>query len=79
MLKGLLLRVLLKLFGDYIESDGLTDKLSVKLWEGELKLTNLRIRRDALDRLEVPFVARSGSIGELTIKVPPLSCPCHSK
>lgn len=69
MLKGFVLKLLLKFLGDYVE--GITSEaLQVSVWEGEVKLQNLRLKREALDKLGVPFILRKGTIGELRVVVP---------
>lgn len=56
------------LFGEYV--DGLnSESLKLSVWSGTVELDNLRIKPEALDKLELPF-AVSGSIGNLSVSVP---------
>ena len=46
------------------------EQLRVGLWAGSIVLTNLELRRDALDALRLPVRLRGGRIGRLMIRVP---------
>jgi vacuolar protein sorting-associated protein 13A/C len=69
MFEGLLERILLRLIGDYIE--GLNrDDLHISVWAGDIKLNRLKLRRGALDSLNLPIDVHDGVIEELHVKVP---------
>jgi len=68
MLETLLSRLLTRLLSGYVE--GVTiETLRFGVWAGDLLLTDLRLRPDALDALQLPLSA-VGRIGRLRIRVP---------
>ena len=46
------------------------DKLRVGVWSGNVVFTDLTLRADALDGLELPVVLTGGRIGRLQLRVP---------
>ena len=71
MAKSLLLRALKEAFGKYV--DGISDSnLEVAVWSGEVKLTNLSLKRELFETnaLGLPVNVRLGRIDQLDIKVP---------
>ncbi len=69
MFEGLLERILLGIFGDYIEEFN-REKLSLSIWKGEIELLNLKLKSNALEKLELPINVIYGEINKLTIKIP---------
>jgi hypothetical protein len=68
VLESLLSRLLTRLLSRYVE--GLTiETLRFSVWAGDVLLTDLRLRPDALDALQLPLSA-VGRIGRLRIRVP---------
>ena len=68
MLELLLSKLLTRLLSSYIEGLTLTN-LRLGVWAGDLQLTELPLRPDALDALQLPLGA-TGRIGRLRIRVP---------
>lgn len=69
MLKGLLLRLLVRVLGDYVE--GITsDALQLSVWAGKVALRNLKLRREALDKLGLPVQLQAGNVGLVSVTVP---------
>ena len=46
------------------------EKLRIGVWSGEVVLTDLELRRNALEALELPLFVITGRIGRLVIRVP---------
>jgi vacuolar protein sorting-associated protein 13A/C len=46
-----------------------TSQLNLGVWSGDIKLRNLRLKKDALDKLNLPIDVTEGYLGELTIKI----------
>lgn len=59
MFRKVVASLLNKYLGRYIE--GLGDNLEVSLKNGNLELTELRLRNDSLDDWELPIVLQSGT------------------
>lgn len=68
-LEDLVLTLLTKLLRPYI-ADLTREKLRVGVWSGNVVLTDLKLREEALDTLGLPVRLRCGSIGRLQIRVP---------
>ena len=45
-------------------------QLNVGIWNGDLKLRNLELRREALDQLHLPVNVVEGHLGQLTMSIP---------
>ncbi|KAM8714231.1 hypothetical protein ACLKA7_014379 [Drosophila subpalustris] len=61
--------VLNKVLGDYIEN--LDHKqLKIGIWGGDVVLSNLKIRENALDDLDLPVQLIYGYLGKLVLKIP---------
>eukprot|EP00756_Hemistasia_phaeocysticola_P060032 Hpha_TRINITY_DN37237_c0_g1::TRINITY_DN37237_c0_g1_i1::g.85247::m.85247 len=72
--KGRVVAFLLEYLGQYFE--GLKrEQIRVKLWEGDLKIEGVTLRRDAFDSLlenvvGIPWGLACGSVGALSLSVP---------
>ncbi len=67
MLKGYLERLLLEIFGEYVE--GLNkDALHLSVWQGDILLSNVRLKKAVLNSLNVPVDIIEGNILKLHIK-----------
>jgi hypothetical protein len=69
MLEGVLANFLNRTIGQYVENLEYS-QLNVGVWKGDVVLKDLRLRKDALDRFELPIDVLEGYLGELTLKVP---------
>ncbi|CAG9327203.1 unnamed protein product [Blepharisma stoltei] len=62
-------KVLNKVLGDFVE--GLSsDQLNISMFSGEVSLKNLRLKKEALQKLGLPFNLTSGFVGRLFMKIP---------
>ena len=69
MLEGLAATLLNRFLGQYVK--GLDPKqLSVGIWSGSVRLTNLELRREALDQLKLPINVVEGHLGLLILEIP---------
>lgn len=69
MFEGLLERLLLKLFGEYVEELN-KEHLHVSVWAGDVVLKDLKLKPGALDELKLPISVIHGEINSLSLKVP---------
>ncbi|CAA16910.2 intermembrane lipid transfer protein, chorein family Vps1302 [Schizosaccharomyces pombe] len=69
MLEGLLANFLNRLLGEYIENFDAT-QLKVAVWNGDVTLRNLQLKRSAFRKLELPISVQYGLVEELTLKIP---------
>ena len=69
MLEGLVAGLLNRFLGMYVKNFDPT-QLKVGIWGGDVKLTNLSLRREALDQLKLPINVVEGHLGELTMVIP---------
>ena len=58
-----------QVLGSYVHGIS-TDDLKVAVFKGDVVLTNMRLKVDALNALGLPFRVRSGAVGRLTLRVP---------
>ena len=59
MFEGILAKFLNKLLGKYI-SNLENKQLEVAVWKGDVKMSNLVIRQDAFQQLDIPFQITDG-------------------
>ena len=69
MFEGKLTSVLNQLLGEYVHGISAKD-LSVAVFKGDVVLKNLRLKTEALNALDLPFVVRSGLVGKLSLQIP---------
>ena len=70
-LESLLLPLVEKLLHPYIDTSELRrEKLRVGIWQGNIVLTDVALRPDALDGLELPLTLTRGRIGRMQLCVP---------
>lgn len=69
MLEGLVANLLNRVLGIYLQNFD-PKQLSVGIWNGEVKLRNLELRKEALDQLHLPLNVVEGHIGNLTLSIP---------
>jgi hypothetical protein len=72
MFEGYVSEILASRFGKFIEGfDSKSESLRFSALKGELNLTNLTLKTDALrDELDLPIVVRHGQIGTFFLKIP---------
>lgn len=47
-----------------------TGQLNIGIWSGDVKLKNLRLKREALDKFRLPVDVVEGYLGDLTLSIP---------
>eukprot|EP01137_Pigoraptor_chileana_P012954 Opistho-2@65866 len=69
MFESLVTEVLKRFLGDYV--DGLNKaQLSIAVWNGDVELENLSLKKNALKALDLPINVLHGYLGKLTLKIP---------
>jgi hypothetical protein len=69
MAKNLLLTVLVKVLGKYVE--GLTNEnLEIGVFSGHIELNNLKLKDSALDQFELPIQVKKGCLKHLCVSIP---------
>lgn len=69
MLESIAANILNRILGSYVENLD-PAQLNVGIWSGDVKLKNLRLRKDCLDSLELPIEVKFGVLGQLVLVVP---------
>lgn len=69
MLESLAATLLNRLLGSYVENFD-PAQLNVGIWSGDVRLKNLKLRKDCLDGLNLPIDVKFGILGELILNVP---------
>jgi len=69
MLEGLVANLLNRFLGMYVKNFD-AKQLNVGIWNGDVKLKNLQLRREALDQLHLPVNVVEGHLGQLTMSIP---------
>lgn len=69
MLESLAATLLNRVLGSYVENFD-PAQLNVGIWSGNVKLRNLKLRKDCLDGLNLPVDVKFGMLGELVLNVP---------
>lgn len=69
MFESLVANLLNRFLGSYIE-DFDPKQLNIGIWSGDVKLKDLRLKKDSLDRLKLPVNVKFGHLGELTLQIP---------
>ena len=69
MLEGLVATLLNRFLGMYVKNFD-ANQLRVGIWNGEVSLKNMELRREALDQLKLPVNVVEGHVGNLTLTLP---------
>lgn len=69
MFESLVATLLNRFLGSYIE-DFDPKQLNIGIWSGDVKLKNLRLKKDSLDKFDLPVDVKFGHLGELTLQIP---------
>ncbi|CAH2355297.1 vacuolar protein sorting-associated protein 13 [[Candida] railenensis] len=69
MFESLVATILNRFLGSYIE-DFDPKQLNIGIWSGDVKLKNLRLKKESLDELKLPLDVKFGHLGELTLQIP---------
>ncbi|KAI9493351.1 hypothetical protein BDB00DRAFT_946102 [Zychaea mexicana] len=69
MLESLVSTLLNRVLGAYVSNLNY-NQLQIGIWSGEVVLRNLKLKREALDKLDLPVDVLEGHLGELTLNIP---------
>ena len=69
MLEGLVANLLNRFLGMYVRNFD-PKQLNVGIWSGDVKLRDLKLRREALDQFHLPLNVVEGHISSLTLQIP---------
>lgn len=69
MFESLVATLLNRFLGSYIE-DFDPKQLNIGIWSGDVKLKNLRLKKESLDKFKLPIDVKFGHLGELTLQIP---------
>ena len=69
MLEGLVAGLLNRFLGMYVHNFD-AKQLNVGIWNGDVKLRNLELRKEALDQMHLPINVVEGHLGQLTMSIP---------
>ena len=69
MFEKIISDLLTKFLGDYVEGLN-SETFTFAVWSGSVELKNLKIKKEALKKFNIPFDIKSGILGLLEIKIP---------
>ncbi|GJN91455.1 hypothetical protein Rhopal_004478-T1 [Rhodotorula paludigena] len=69
MLESVVAGVLNRFLAAYVDNLN-TNQLNVGIWSGDVKLRNLRLKKEALDKFRLPVDVVEGYLGDLTLSIP---------
>lgn len=69
MLEGIAAGLLNRFLGMYVRNFD-AKQLNVGIWSGDVKLSGLALRKEALDQLKLPLNVVEGHLGQLTLQIP---------
>ncbi|KAF9963917.1 hypothetical protein BGZ65_006327 [Modicella reniformis] len=69
MFESLVAGLLNQFVGPYVTNLNV-NQLNIGIWNGDVKLKNLRLKKDALDKFNLPIDVVEGYLGELTLSIP---------
>ncbi|GAA5925213.1 hypothetical protein JCM10213_008734 [Rhodosporidiobolus nylandii] len=69
VLESVVSSVLNRFLAAYVDNLN-SNQLNVGIWSGDVKLRNLRLKKEALDKFRLPVDVVEGYLGELTLSIP---------
>ncbi|KAI3405553.2 VPS13 [Candida oxycetoniae] len=69
MFESLVANLLNRFLGAYLENFD-SKQLNIGIWGGDVKLTNLRLKKESLDKFKLPIDVKFGHLGVLTLQIP---------
>lgn len=69
MFESLVATLLNRFLGSYIENFD-SKQLNIGIWGGDVRLRNLRLKKESLDKFKLPLDVKFGHLGELTLQIP---------
>ena len=68
-LEGVVAGLLNRFLKTYVD-DLNTSQLNVGIWSGDVRLKNLKLKKEALDKFRLPVDVKEGYLGDLTLSIP---------
>ena len=62
MFESLVANLVNRFLGSYLENFD-TNQLNIGIWSGDVKLRNLRLRKESLDKFKLPVDVKFGQLG----------------
>lgn len=69
MFESIVATLLNRLLGAYIENFD-SKQLNIGIWSGDVRLKNLKLKKESLDKFHLPLDVKFGYLGELTLQIP---------
>lgn len=69
MFESVVATLLNRFLGSYIENFD-PKQLNIGIWSGDVRLKNLRLKKESLDKFKLPVDVKFGHLGELTLLIP---------
>jgi vacuolar protein sorting-associated protein 13A/C len=69
MFESLITQVLNKVLGDFIENVD-PNQLNISIMNGDVKLTNMKLKASLFDSMPLPFALKFGQLGTMQLKIP---------
>lgn len=69
MLESIVANILNRSLGAYVENFD-PNQLNIGIWSGDVTLSNLKLKPESLDKLELPIDLKCGNLGTLTMQIP---------
>jgi vacuolar protein sorting-associated protein 13A/C len=69
MFESLVANLLNRVLGSYIENFD-PKQLNIGIWSGAVKLRNLKLKKESLDKFKLPIDVKLGHLGELSLIIP---------
>lgn len=69
MFESIVATLLNRLLGSYIENFD-SKQLNIGIWSGDVRLKNLKLKKESLDKFKLPLDVKFGHLGELTLQIP---------
>lgn len=69
MLESIVANILNRSLGAYVENFD-PKQLNIGIWSGDVTLSNLKLKPESLDKLNLPIELKCGNLGTLTMQIP---------
>lgn len=69
MFKGIVQKYLKQVLGEYIE-DFNPDNVNIAIWKGEAVVKDIKLKKDALKKMNLPFDIKHSRLKCLTMNIP---------
>ncbi|KAM9913092.1 hypothetical protein OXX69_001941 [Metschnikowia pulcherrima] len=69
MFESLVSTLINRFLGSYIENFD-SKSLNIGIWSGDVRLKNLTLKKESLDKFKLPLDVKFGHLGELTLQIP---------